>query len=216
MSSAGLSRVKKFPNVENPVNMPARKPQSLIVRHETAAERKAREESEARMKPARQLPVNAPAALKDMKVAAETWRRMMREYNSAEGEIVTRFDLDLLLDYCVLAEQVAELDEMRSNIRGIYRMLIEQNKKFIEDKNPVEAIMMVEKIQGAMDQIVKLDGRVDRKRDLMFKMRQHLYLTPRSRAGVAPSQKEREKEVDPLEAFLNEVTEYVNDGQNEQ
>jgi phage terminase small subunit len=208
--------VKKFPNVENPNNMPARKPQSLITRHETAAERKAREESEARLRPNRQLPLSAPAQIKDMKIAAEAWRRVMREYRSLEGEIVTRLDLDLLLDYCVLAEQVHELDAMRATSREIYKNLSKLYNQFMKNGQETDAVMMANKVTGAFDAIVKLDGRVDRKRDLMFKMRQHLYLTPRSRAGVAPSQKEREKEVDPLEAFLNEVTEYVNDGQNEQ
>jgi phage terminase small subunit len=195
--------------------MPARKPKALIVRHETAAERKAREESEARLRPARQLPTNAPASIKDMKVAAETWRRVMREYNSAQGEIVTRFDLDLLVDYCVLAEQVHELDEMRNNARQLYKYLIEKNKEMRDEGQVAESVMMSDKIQGMMDQIIKLDSRVDRKRDLMFKMRQHLYLTPRSRAGVAPEQKREEKEADPFEKFLNEVTEYVNEGQDE-
>jgi phage terminase small subunit len=196
--------------------MPARKPQSLITRHETAAERKAREESEARLRPNRQLPLSAPAQIKDMKIAAEAWRRVMREYRSLEGEIVTRLDLDLLLDYCVLAEQVHELDAMRATSREIYKNLSKLYNQFMKNGQETDAVMMANKVTGAFDAIVKLDGRVDRKRDLMFKMRQHLYLTPRSRAGVAPSQKEREKEVDPLEAFLNEVTEYVNDGQNEQ
>jgi phage terminase small subunit len=197
--------------------MPARKPKSLIVRHETAAESQAREESESLLRPARQLPANAPAAIREMKIAAETWRRMLREYRGVEGEIVTRLDLDLLLDYCVLSEQVHELDEMRSNTRKMYQMLIDANRKFIEEGNVVEAVMMVEKIQAAMDQIVKLDGRVDRKRDLMFKMRQHLYLTPRSRAGVAPKPKEPDqKKDDPWGEFFNEVTDFVNDGKDEQ
>jgi phage terminase small subunit len=195
--------------------MPARKPKSLIVRHNTAAESQAREESESMMRPLRQLPTNAPAAIREMKTAAETWRRVMREYRSTEGEIVTRFDLDLLVDYCVLAEQVSELDDMRSNTRRIYQLLIEAHSKFIDEGNVVEAVMMVEKIQGSMDQIIKLDGRVDRKRDLMFKMRQHLYLTPRSRAGVAPKQKEPEdKTTDPWSEFFGQVTDYVNDGKD--
>ena len=203
--------MKKFPNVENPVNMPARKPQSLIVRHETAAEHKTREESEARLRPNRALPVSAPAAIKDMKVAAEAWRRVMREYRSIEGEIVTRLDLDLLLDYCVLAEQVHELDEMRTNARELYKYLIEKNRQHRDDGEVVEAVMMSEKIQSMMDHIIKLDSRVDRKRDLMFKMRQHLYLTPRSRAGVAPKEKDPEaKEVDPMAMLLGEITEFVN------
>lgn len=195
--------------------MPARKPKALIKRHETAAERKAREESEARMRPNRQLPISAPAQIKNMKVASEVWRRIMREYRSTEGEIVTRFDLDLLVDYCVLAEQVHELDGMRATAREIYKNLSKLYSQFMKNGQETDALMMASKVTSAFDAVVKLDSRVDRKRDLMFKMRQHLYLTPRSRAGVAPTPKEPEKEADPFESFLNEVTEYVNDGQNE-
>jgi len=115
----------------------------------------------------------------------------------------------------VLAEQVHELDGMRATAREIYKNLSKLYSQFMKNNQETDALLMASKVTSAFDAVVKLDGRVDRKRDLMFKMRQHLYLTPRSRAGVAPSQKEREKEVDPLEAFLNEVTEYVNDGQNE-
>lgn len=191
--------------------MPARKPQSLIVRHETAAERKTREESEARLRPNRALPVSAPAAIRDMKVAAEAWRRVMREYRSLEGEIVTRLDLDLLLDYCVLAEQVHELDAMRATSREIYTNLSKLYSQFIKNGQETDALMMSSKVTGAFDAIVKLDSRVDRKRDLMFKMRQHLYLTPRSRAGVAPTQKEKEPtEIDPMAMLLGEITEFVN------
>jgi phage terminase small subunit len=163
------------------------------------------------LRPNRALPVSAPAAIRDMKVAAEAWRRVMREYRSLEGEIVTRLDLDLLLDYCVLAEQVHELDEMRTNARELYKYLIEKNRQHREDGEVVEAVMMSEKIQSMMDHIIKLDSRVDRKRDLMFKMRQHLYLTPRSRAGVAPKEKDPEsKEVDPMAMLLGEITDFVN------
>jgi hypothetical protein len=41
--------------------------------------------------------------------------------------------------------------------------------------------------------VVKVDGRVDRKRALLLQLRQSLYLTPRSRAGVMPKSKSEEK-----------------------
>jgi phage terminase small subunit len=168
------------------------------------------------MRPNRQLPISAPAQIKGMKVAAETWRRIMREYRSTEGEIVTRFDLDLLVDYCVLAEQVSELDGMRATAREIYKHLSKQYREFMRTGQETEAIMMASKVQGAFDSVVKLDSRVDRKRDLMFKMRQHLYLTPRSRAGVAPKAKEPEDKRDnPWDEFFNDVTDFVNDGKDE-
>jgi hypothetical protein len=141
----------------------------------------------------------------------------MREYRSLEGEIVTRLDLDLLLDYCVLAEQVHELDGMRATAREIYKNLSKLYSQFMKNNQETDALLMASKVTSAFDAVVKLDGRVDRKRDLMFKMRQHLYLTPRSRAGVAPSQKEPEaKEIDPMAMLLGEITDFVNGDGNQQ
>jgi len=58
--------------------------------------------------------------------------------------------------------------------------------------------------------VVKLDGRVDRKRSLLLQWRQSLYLTPRARAGAAPAKKEKEEAPDPLEMLLNDVSDFVN------
>ena len=48
--------------------------------------------------------------------------------------------------------------------------------------------------------IIVLDARLDGKGKYLHSLEQSLYLTPRSRAGVAPVQKEKEKE-DDLKKF---------------
>ncbi len=178
--------------------MPARKPKALIVRHETAAEKSRRESGEMAMRPNRELPLNAPSRLRGHEIAEATWRRLMREFMSIEGEIVTRLDFDLLADYCILIEQIHELDAMRKTAHDRWRELLKDQSD--------------EKVIEACDMVVKLDSRADRKRALLLQLRQSLYLTPRARAGVAPSKKEADEPKDELEMLLDDVNDFVNGG----
>ena len=221
--------------------MPARKPQGLKTRHDTKAEIETRVANEEAMTPDRELPMKEPARLKDHPAAAEVWRRLMRGWNEIEAKVVTRMDLDLLVDYCILMEQVGELDLMR---KTTYQQWLElgvahdqAKKKAKETEKAVKelikagvnppktgsgsldevgrwqekAIEMASRCLDAFEAVVKLDGRVDRKRALLLQWRQSLYLTPRARAGAAPDRKEKPAEViDPLESLLNNVNDFVN------
>lgn len=190
--------------------MPVKKPRNLIVRHETKAEKLVREKRESALSSSRNLPAEAPSRLNEHPIAAAAWRRLMREYASIEGEIVTRLDMDILIDYCILIEQISELDLMR---KVAYTLWLDFSKKHKDLKNQGEideAIAMAVNVVGAFDAIVKLDARADQKRKSLLQLRQSLYLTPRSRAGVAPKGKEEETPPDDLEQLLDEVTDFVN------
>jgi phage terminase small subunit len=169
------------------------------------------------MTPARKLPESEPAALKKHPVAAAEWRRLIRMYNGLEADIVTRLDMGMLLDYCMLLEQLEELDELRQGALQEWRA----GKKILEtwreqdDKQAAEDpehhtvdlktfIRASEAVNWAYDKIIKVDGRVDRKRALLLQLRQSLYLTPRSRAGVAPAEKAPEEPEDEMTRLLNE------------
>lgn len=102
--------------------MPARKPQGLKTRHDTKTDIETRVANEEAMAPERDLPMSAPARLKGHEVASEVWRRLMRGWAEIEARVVTRLDMDLLVDYCLLMEQVAELDLMR---KTTYRQWLE-------------------------------------------------------------------------------------------
>lgn len=196
--------------------MPARKPKSLIVRHESAAEQSQRVRQESRLRPAGTLSKVAPARLKGHKVAAKAWRRLMRLYCELKGEIVTRLDMDHLADYCLLVEQLERVDYMRDVAYQVWLQLAGEHQKLIEEEKPDDAILMAIQVVSAFDSVIKLDTRADRKRDLLLKWRQSLYLTSRSRAGVAPAQKEPEKPKDEFESLLDEVTDFVNKDSHEQ
>lgn len=196
--------------------MPARKPKALITRHDTAAEAHARADRETALRPERSLPKAAPAQLNGHPAAQAVWRRLVRMYGELEGEIVTRLDGDLLVDYCLLAEQVLQLDTMRAAAYKAWLQLANRHEELSQDPNMIdEAILLAVKVVGAFDAVVKLDGRADRKRALLLQLRQSLYLTPRARAGVAPAKKDEPEPPDPMDALLGEVSDYVNGGQGD-
>jgi len=178
------------------------KPSSLVVRAESAADRAVRLAREKAATPAKPLPKTPPAALKGHKTAARAWRYLMARYGEIEGVIVTGFDQQLVVNYCLGLEQYAEIQTMRA---AAYRLWLElseaQNAAGPEDK-----ISLAIKTVYSFDMILKLDARLDRKADLLHKFSQSIYLTPRSRAGVAPNSKHDEPEPDALEQLLDNLT----------
>lgn len=197
--------------------MPARKPVDLHKRHNTKAEIAERKEAEAALHSERGLSLLPPKAIRKDKVAAATWRRLIREYSRLEAELISRLDFDLLVDYCNVMSQIDELDHMRTNSYEVWHFLNDQRKKFIEEKQFIEALGLVKDIQKSYDVIIKIDARLDAKRKLVFSIRQSMFMTPRSRSGVKPSQDpEQTAPNDPFEAKLNErfqkVAEKVNGG----
>ena len=134
----------------------------------------------------------------------------MRLYGELEAEIVTRMDVDMLVDYCMLSEQVQELDEMRRSAVKVWETLNRALENY--DGNEKYRYQLAINVGNALNDMVKFDGRADRKRDLLFKLRQSLYITPRARAGSIPNQKKPEEPTDPLEQMLDNVIEFVNHG----
>ena len=111
----------------------------------------------------------------------------------------------------MLLEQLEELDELRKGAMEEWR----EGKKILEDfrekieSDPTQDLDLKlftrasESVNWAFDKIVKVDARVDRKRALLLQLRQSLYLTPRSRAGVAPAEKAPEEPEDEMTRLLN-------------
>lgn len=186
--------------------MPARKPRGLITRAETKAQKQARVVAEKRLTPKRTLPLNPPATLARRQVASEVWRRLIRLYGELEADIVTRLDLDLLADYCVLVEQVGDLDNLRKSAMDSWRAISDKLENHSSDLDTKAYMHAVDVLNAAFEQIVKLDGRSDRKRALLLQLRQSLYLTPRARAGVAPPEKKPDEPQSELDKLLNEFT----------
>jgi phage terminase small subunit len=186
--------------------MPARKPRGLNKRHATAAEKLARVEAEQALTPKRTLPINPPAALSNRQVAAAVWRRLMRIYAELEADIITTLDQDLLMRYCILIEQLGDLDELRREALKTWQTISTKLEKEGKKLDAKAYTRMVDSVNASFEQIVKIDGRSDRKSALILQMSQSLYLTPRSRAGVAPQAKAAEEPESELDKLLNEFT----------
>jgi hypothetical protein len=191
--------------------MPAKKPLGLNTRHETLTDTESRLAAESAVTPARRLPGSLDATLSGHPVAAREWRSLMKLYNSLDAEIVSRLDMGMLLDYCILIEQLEELDMLRDSAVTEWKTLkkiIDDFKKKI-DEHPDEKVDLkqftkaAEAVNWAYNKIITTDGRVDRKRALIFQLRQSLYLTPRSRAGVTPAEKPKEEPASDLDRLLD-------------
>lgn len=186
--------------------MPAKKPVDLQTRHATKSEKLDRVESEESMRSERPVPKDPPAQLKKNPIAMATWRRLIREYSRVEAVIVSRLDIDLLIDYCVLTSQLDEIDRLRSTAIEVWTMLNKQRVECIEKAQMDQALSLADKISKLFETILKLDGRTDRKRDMLVKIRQSMYMTPRARAGTAPKVKATPPPEDPFETYLDEVS----------
>jgi hypothetical protein len=181
--------------------MPARKPQGLKARHDTKDEIEQRTAAESAMTPESSLPMSAPSKLDGHEIAAGTWRRLMRIYSELDAHIVTTLDRDLLLNYCLISEQLVELDELRAAAFKLWADLMQELKDLPKGNLEVK-LALIGKLQIAMNDIKGMDARCDQKRRLLLVYEQSLYLTPRSRAGVAPAEKEKPI-VDPMDELLD-------------
>ena len=185
--------------------MPARKPSSLIVRDETKAKKGKRVSGEAALMPKTAVPKTPPAGLKGHQHAGAVWRRLVGLYFETEGTIITAFDADLLTKYCLAEEELQELFELRGEIKKLWtshnKILAKMNPKEDQLKDYFNALAqanaLLQRFQG-------MDARMDGKRKMVFALAQSLYLTPRSRAGVAPPEKPPEKSKSAMGGLLDE------------
>jgi hypothetical protein len=175
--------------------MPAPKPSALNKRHDTNSDREAREQAEAAMTPRTKLSPAPPVQLRGRKKASEIWVEIMGLYQEVTGQIVTAFDADLLIKYCIIEEELSELEQLRNDVmklwtkhvkklEGMKRIKYKDMKAYYDALNSANSLL--KRYQG-------LDARLDGKRKLRFTYSQSLYLTPRSRAGVAPEERVPQK-----------------------
>jgi hypothetical protein len=187
--------------------MPAKKPSSLNSRNTSKQMREERESAEDAMTPKTALTAVVPVRLrgKAHANAASTWKRIIGLYLEVEGKIVTAFDYDLLIKYCLLEEEVVELAEMRKTIKSDWESQEKSAKKIKPNTDTLKDWVAMWGIVNALFQRFQgMDARLDGKRKLLHTLSQSLYLTPRSRAGVAPQEKEPEHDDDPMSELLDD------------
>jgi len=190
--------------------MPAKKVSGLIKKHETKEEKQTRAAKESAVKPKERLSKTPPPALAGHPIATKLWVEMIRLYGQLEAEIVSLLDRDVLTDYCLITEQLQEMDALRIDAMRLFKQATAELKKLDQPANrktvtAKEKIQLIGIVSNAFDDIVKLDARVDRKRTLLTNLRQSLYLTPRSRAGVAPQPKKPEEPKSKMDKILSQA-----------
>jgi phage terminase small subunit len=187
--------------------MPARKPVALVVRAETKDTRSARETGESALTPRTQLTDATPPILRGHKKAVSTWKRLVRLYQEIDGTIVTAFDADLLIKYCLLEEEVDELALMRKRIKAEWENKLKAaNRIRLSEVNLKEWVQMWTVINALFARFQGMDARLDGKRKLLLSISQSMYLTPRSRAGVAPPEKPEDEPPSDMDNVLDETS----------
>jgi phage terminase small subunit len=155
------------------------------------------------MTPKSELSKKPPAELAKRKIASETWKRTVGLYAEVEGKIATSFDRDLLVKYCLLEEEVIELAKMRDLINKEWSEQLKVAKRFKPNAEQVkDYVKMWGIVNGLFARYQGIDARLDGKRKLLHSLSQSLYLTPRSRAGVAPPTKPAEEKPSGMEKIL--------------
>ena len=185
--------------------MPAAKNSALNKRHETKGDKAAREAAEDALIPRTLLTKKPPSALKGHEHARAVWTRIVGLYFETKGTIITSFDQDVLVKYCIAEEELLELEKLRAEIRKLWtahlKILVKIKPKPDELSNYFGALSqanaLLQRFQG-------MDARLDGKRKMIHAMAQSLYLTPRSRAGVVPEEKEPDEPESEMDKLLNE------------
>ena len=183
--------------------MPKVKPAALNRRHDTKAEKADREAAESAMVPTTKLGPKPPSALHGKKYASAGWKRLLSLYDETQGTIITAFDEDILIKYFLAEEELVQLANLRNSIFKLWEAHLKLLQKLKPDKDNLkdyfnalaQANALLQRFQG-------MDARLDGKRKLVFALAQSLYLTPRSRAGVAPQEKEPDEAPSEMDDLL--------------
>jgi hypothetical protein len=183
------------------IAVPAAKPLALVTRHDTNEDIAARKEAEAAMRPTTELSGRVPVALHGHKLAQRVWKRMISIYEEMDAQIVSKLDEDMLVDYCLVMEELVDLDRLHLLSMSVFEQLDERVRDLYSGTD--ELMPLLKQLTLLLKEIKSIDARSDRKRTFLHKLRQSLYLTPRSRAGVTPDGKAPEEAADPMEALLN-------------
>lgn len=185
--------------------MAAKKDSSLHKRHDAKSDRESRAAAEEALKPTTKLSVKPPAELSGHARASKIWKRIMSLYGETKGEIITAFDENLLVRYCLSLEEIGEI----YGLRKVVLKLWDQHAKWLEklkpkNENLKDYFKALEQVNALLQRFQGMDARLDNKRKMILAMEQSLYLTPRSRAGVVPEEKEGGKPKSDMDKALDE------------
>lgn len=189
--------------------MPAHKPNSLNKRKDSKQDRAARVDLESMVTPATELTITPPAELKGRKIACSEWVRVLTlqaETQAAKdgSPIITAFDERGLIIFCKMVEEERTLETKLSKLDKAQDELYSKANKIKPNKdNFKDFVSMWAQFNGLTSNFKGMSARLDAHRSSMHEIAKSMYLTPSSRAGVAPTKKEPEAPLSEMEKVLN-------------
>lgn len=125
---------------------------------------------------------------------------MIERYQELQGDLVTILDEDQLANYCLIYQELSDdMPKLMAAMMKTYERLDKRSQR-VEDENLL--LELAKHLTNMMKEIKAMDARRDAKRALMLKLAQSTYMTPRSRLGVNPPEKEKEDTGDEMEGLL--------------
>jgi len=189
--------------------MPAHKPPSLNKRKDSKQARAARVDLESMVTPATELTIDPPVELKDKKIACSVWVRVLTLQSETQAAkdgapIITAFDERSLIMFCKMVEEERILETKLSKLDKAQDELHSKVNKIKPTKdNLKDYLSLWAQFNGLTSNFKGMSARLDAHRSSMHEIAKSMYLTPASRAGVSPTQKEPEAPPSEMEKVLN-------------
>lgn len=188
--------------------MPARKPNTLNKRKDSKQDRAARVSLESMVTPVTTLTSSPPAELKGRKIAGVVWTRVIELQNETQAAkdgkpIITAFDERSLITYCKMVEEEFTLEAKLSKLDIAQEDFHKKATKIKPTKdNFKEWVSMWAQFNGLTSNFKGMSARLDAHRASIHELAKSMYLTPSSRAGVAPVAAEPDEPKSPMEELL--------------
>lgn len=147
----------------------------------------------------------APAYVRKDKVAAATWRQLIKEYKKAADqgvELLTSSDVGLLARYCKTASEYEKLlasyqrvEKIAEDTDKLYDYILEQ------DEFAMKAMTQLAQL-ASIDGVLKIETAINKKMDQLVKMEDRLFLHPLAKVKNILQPKEKPKE-SKMAQFMN-------------
>ena len=190
--------------------MPKKKPTALRADSKDSKElTAARKAGELSVTPSTKLTITPPAELKGKNIACLEWRRVIELQETTQAAkdgapIITAFDERSLITYCKGVQEEQTLEIKLDKLDKAQNVLYFRASKIKPTKdNFKNFVSMWTQFNGVTANYKGMSARLDAHRANLHELAKSMYLTPSSRAGVAPPRKEPEKPKSEMEKLLS-------------
>jgi phage terminase small subunit len=159
--------------------------------HLTKAQIEARQAAEIKLGADEWKKIKPPPNVKNDAAAYRWWKDLVKDYKSAaeQGvELLTSSDIGLLAIYC---KTYAEYEDLQVQRRMLIRIqedpeifdeALEHNGLIFAEVKAIQYLRQLASIEG----MLKLDGAINKKMDMLIKMQDRLFLNPLAKVKNIP------------------------------